>query len=112
MLISVNADPLEPTIYFTYLGCTVAYNNSNWDYLYHNLRKAQSQWGVVEKVVTKTGSTVRAWGVIYKSVVCTVLLYGGKIWVVTWSMLKLLEGFHNWASISIVGNTSRITTFR
>ena len=45
---------------------------------------------MVSKVVTKTGSTVQARGMIYKAVVQTVLIYGSKSWVVTGAMLKVL----------------------
>ena len=40
-------------------------------------------------VVTKTGATVRAQGMLYKSVVQSVLLYGSVIWLMTGGMLKL-----------------------
>ena len=33
---------------------------------------------------------VRAWEMLYKAVVQTVLLYGREIWVVTGEMLKVL----------------------
>ena len=39
-------------------------------------------------------STVRAWAMMYKAVVQTVLIYGSGSWVVTDVILKLLEGFH------------------
>ena len=42
-------------------------------------------------------------GVVYKSYVCTLLLYGSESWVVIGAMLKVLEGFHNWEFRRIVG---------
>ena len=36
----MNAEPLETAADFTYLGRTVAYNNSDWAALYQKLWKA------------------------------------------------------------------------
>ena len=69
-------DPLEPLDTFLYLGCTIAYNNSNLVALYQNLGKTMRQWGMVLKVLEKTGSAVRARETMYKSVVQTVIFYG------------------------------------
>ena len=112
MSIGVNSEPLEPATAFPYLGRTVAYNNSNWAALYHNLWKARRRWGVVGKVVTKTGATVRAQGILYKSIIQSVLLYGSNRWVVMGSMLKLLEVFHHWPVSRISGMTARRTIIR
>ena len=60
MSISVKSEPLKPAAAFPYLGSTVTYNNSDWAELHKNLRKAWRRWGVVGKVVTKTGATIRA----------------------------------------------------
>ena len=46
-------------------------------------------------------------GMLYKSVVQLVLLYWSESWVVTGSMLKLLEGFHHRVVRSIMGITER-----
>ena len=54
--IRVNLDPLEATTAFPYLGFTFTFNNSNWEALYSNFCKAQSQWGVVEIFLGKRGT--------------------------------------------------------
>ena len=54
-------------------------------------------------VVTNTGATVRARGMLYKVVVKSVLLYGKKSWVVKVDMIKLFERFHNWVARKITG---------
>ena len=107
--ISVNAEPLEPTADLPYLGRTVAFKNSDWAALYHNLRKSRRRWEVAAKVLTRTGVTV--WGrvMLYKAEVKTILLYWSEIWVVTGSMLKVLEGFHHQVAIRIEGKTARCT---
>ena len=42
------------------------------------------------RVLTKTETIVRAWGVMYKAVSQSVMLYVSDIWVVTGEMLKVL----------------------
>ena len=92
-------------MYFPHMGRIVAYNNINWAALYQNIRKAWQRWGMVAKVVTKTGLPVRVKGMLYKATIKLVLLYGIKSWVVTGAMLKLLEGFHHRAYTRITGMT-------
>ena len=72
--ISVNADPLDMAMIFSYLVRTVAYKNSDWAALYQNLQRVRRRWEMVGKVVTNTGSTVQARGMMYKAVVKSVLL--------------------------------------
>ena len=93
--ISVNAEPLEPTTEFPYLDHTVYYNNIDWAALYQNLRKARRWWRMVANVVKKMGEMVRVKGIIYKTFIQTLMLYGSEIWVVTGDMLKVIEGFHH-----------------
>ena len=64
------------------------------------------QWGMVSRVLDKTGGGgVRARKIMYKAVVLTVLLYGRNSWVITWAMMKLLEAFHNWIARRLTGKT-------
>ena len=74
--IKFNLNPLESDAAFNHLGCTIAYNNSNLVALYQNLGKTMRRWGMVLKVLEKTGSAVRARETMYKSVVQTVIFYG------------------------------------
>ena len=67
---------------------------------------------MVEKVATKTISTVRVQGIIYKAVVQTVLIYGIKIWVVIGAIFKVLEGFHHWVARSNTEKSAQCTTGR
>ena len=73
---------------------------------------------MVKNVFTQTVLTVRAWvwaqeqEMIYKVVVQAVLIYGRKIWVVIFEMLKVLKDFHYRMSRQIVGKTNRSTVER
>ena len=49
---------------------------------------------MVPGVLYKAGETVRD-SFFYKSVVQAFLMYRRKIWVITDSMLKVMEGFHH-----------------
>ena len=51
--------------------------------MYGNLSKAQRRRGVVANFMTKTGTTVLEWSMMYKEVVDMVMIYGIKSWVVT-----------------------------
>ena len=73
-LISVKSDPLDTVAAFKYLGCMVAYNNSDWEALYQNLPKARIWWTMVGKVVLKTGAMMRAQGILYEELIQSVLL--------------------------------------
>ena len=55
------------------------------------------------KVLKKAGATVRAQAMMYNTVVCMVLIYRRKSWVVTEMIMKVLEGFHHKLSWRISG---------
>ena len=55
----------------------------------------------------KTGVLVRTQGTMYKAVMQSVFLYKSPSWVVTGSMLKVLEGLHHRVARRIMGMTSR-----
>ena len=91
------------------MGRTVAFNNRDWADLYQNLQKARRWWGVVVNLLMRMEETVRARVILYKAVVQTLLLYGRNIWLVTVSMLKVLEGFHHRVARRISGKTAQDT---
>ena len=60
---------------------------------------------MILRALTKTGETVRARGVMYKTVAQSVLLYVSEIWVVMGEVLKVLEGFYHLTARRIMGTT-------
>ena len=76
-----------------------------WTAVYQNLKKAQRWWGMVARVLAKTGATVQYRGVIYKALDQSVLMYGSESWAVTWAKLTVLEGFHHGAARRITSMT-------
>ena len=105
----MNSDPMDPTASFPYLVRTAAYNKSDWEAMYHTLKKVRRQWRVVAKLLTKAGLKVQARVVVYKEVVHTVFLYGSDICVVMGEVLKVIEGFHHRVARRISGNTVQRT---
>ena len=75
--------------------------------MFVNLRNAQWRWGVVTRVLKKTGATIQAWVMLYTAVVQTVKLYGRESWVVTYDILKVLEGFQHNVAQRIAGISDR-----
>ena len=73
--------------------------------MYLNLRKVRRRWGMIARVMAKTEEMVQARGMMYKTVIHSVLLYVSDIWVMTGEMLKVLEGFHHQAKRRIMGTT-------
>ena len=61
---------------------------------------------MIARVLSKMGATVQARGTMYKVVIQSVLLYVSESWVVTGSMMKVLEGFHHRAARRIIGMTA------
>ena len=103
----INVKTLPSLKELPYLGRTITFNNSNWAAVYLNLRKFWRQWGVIARVLERTGVTVRSWGEIYKEVAQLVLIYGSESWVATGEMLNVLTVFHHWAARRITGMTAR-----
>ena len=60
---------------------------------------------MIARVLANTGATVRSRGMVFKAVAQLVLLYSSEIWVVMWSMIKVLEGFHHRESRQITRMT-------
>ena len=105
---SVDNVELSNVTSFCYLGRPVTYNDSNWAALYKNLRKARTQWTKLARILVRDGATPRISGLFYKAVVQAVLLYGCETWVISPTMLKMLEGFHHRAARRISGKRPRL----
>ena len=54
-------------------------------------------------MIRKTGVTLNSQAMVYKAVVQVVILYGSEIWVVTDTIMVVLEGFRHSIPIRIVG---------
>ena len=79
----INAESLPPSEAIPYLGRIIAFNNSDWAAVYQNLQRARRWQVIIARVMEMTGATVHAWGMMYKAVTQSVLLYGSESRVVT-----------------------------
>ena len=62
---------------------------------------------MIVRVIERTGSTLRDWGEMNKTVAQSVLLYGSDSWVVTGYMLKILKEFNHPEAQRIAGMTEK-----
>ena len=85
----------------------IAFNNSNCEVVYKNLRKYMRRWVMAARVLERMGTTVRVRVEMYRAVAQLVLFYSSKIWVVTRGILKVLEGLHHRAARQITGMTAK-----
>ena len=60
----MDSELLDLVADFLYLVYTVAYNNSYWASLYHNICKAYRRWAMVGKVIFKTGAMMQVLGML------------------------------------------------
>ena len=74
---------MPPSEAFPYLGRKIINNNSDWAAVYQNMSKTRRRWGMIVRVLTNTGETVQAQGIIYKALAQSVILYVSEGWVVT-----------------------------
>ena len=90
-----------------YLYQKTAYNKGDWVAVYQNLQKSRRQWGMIVRMMERTGETVRDRVAIYKAVVQSMFLYISEVWVVTGEMFKVREGFYHWTARGITGMTKK-----
>ena len=107
VLFHINAETVLPPEVFPYLRRTIAYNNIDWGVVYLNLRKARRWWGMVARLLERTGAMVRAQGDLYKVVMQSVMLCGSENWVVIGDILRVLAGLHHWLAWRITGMTEK-----
>jgi len=66
--------------------------------LFTNLRRACHKWDKLSKLLSREGANPRIFGMFYKTVVQTVLLFGFESWTMTDAMWNVLKGFHHRAA--------------
>ena len=83
---------------FRHLGRVESCTDSDWAALYTNLRRARYKWYKLQKILKREGANPRIFGMFYKAVVQTVLLFGCESWTMTDGMWTVLKGFHHRAA--------------
>ena len=69
--------------------------------------KARRSWGRLSRILGREGATARISGMLFKSVVQKILLFGAETWVVTPRMEKALSGFLHGAARRLTGRQAR-----
>jgi hypothetical protein len=84
---TVHGDVLERVEVFKYLGRMLAQDDDDIQAVRAQLRKARAVWA---RQNVAPFAAVR----FYQAIVQAVLLYGSETWVISWTALARLEGFH------------------
>lgn len=92
---------------FRYLGRPLSATDNDWPALYSNLLKARQKWARISRLLAREGASPKVSAMFYKAIVMSVLLYGSETWVITSSMMKTLEGFHNRVARQLTGRRPR-----
>jgi hypothetical protein len=72
-----------------------------------NIRRAQSAWGKLWRILSREGAKPNMMATIYKAVVQAVLRYGAESWVLSLAMEKKLNSFHHCCAPYITGQHIR-----
>jgi hypothetical protein len=99
--------PLDSVCTFKYLGRQISYDDSDWLAVLGNVRKAKAKWAMVSRVLCRQGASPRVSAMFYKAIVQSVLLFGSDSWVLTESMIHLLNAFHHRMARQITGYRAR-----
>jgi Reverse transcriptase (RNA-dependent DNA polymerase) len=95
---TIDGTTIESVGSFRYLGKVETRSDSDWAALYTNLKRARYKWYKLSKLLHREGANSRIFGMFYKAVVQTVLLFGCESWTMTDAMWTVLRGFHHRAA--------------
>jgi hypothetical protein len=92
---TVRGDVLKRMEVFKYLGQMLAQDNDDVRAVQAQLQKARAVWARVGQVLCSQNVAPFAAARFYQAIVQAVLLYNGsETWVISWTALARLEGFH------------------
>ena len=80
---------------FNYLGLVLADSEDDWPALVVNIRKEQTNWDMMSRVLVREGGNTQVSGKFFEALVQVVLIFGSETWVVTPCMGWSLGGFHH-----------------
>jgi hypothetical protein len=91
---TVRGDVLEWVEVYKYLGRMMAQDNDDLQAIRAQLWKARSTWAWVGQVLRSKNTSPFVATQFYQAIIQPILLYGSKTWVISWTTLAWLEGFH------------------
>ncbi len=89
-----NGEVLEWVEDFKYLGRLLAQDDDDIQAIHAQLQKARATWAQVGQVLRSKNAIPHVAVTFYKAIVQAILLYGCEAWVLSWTALARLEGFH------------------
>ena len=79
-------EQLETFTSFKYLGRVLIVGDGNWKTMAGNLRKARKIWTRITRILGREGVDPRIYGLFFKAIVQSVLIFGSYMWVLTYRM--------------------------
>jgi hypothetical protein len=103
----VCGDVLQWVEVYKYLGRMMVQDDDNIQAIHAQLWKAPSTWARVGQVLCSKNTSPFVATQFYQAIIQAILLYESKTWVISWTALAWLEGFHIHAAYQIAHRTSR-----
>jgi hypothetical protein len=91
---SVRGNVLERVEVFKYLGCLMSQNDDDIQAIRTQIRKARSSWARIGQVLRSENVSPSVAARFYQAIIQAILLYGSELWVISWTAMARLEGFH------------------
>jgi hypothetical protein len=90
----VRGNVLEQVEVFKYLGHLISQDDDNIQAIRAQIRKARSSWARIGQVLWSKNVSPFVAARFYQAIIQAILLYGSESWVISWTAMARLEGFH------------------
>jgi hypothetical protein len=90
----VQGNVLEQVEVFKYLGRLMSQDDDDIQAIRTQIRKACSTWARIGQVLWSKNVSPFVAARFYQAIIQAILLYGSKLWVISWTAMARLEGFH------------------
>jgi hypothetical protein len=90
----VQGNVLEQVEVFKYLGRLMSQDDDDIQAIRAQIRKARSTWAHIGQVLRSENVLPFVAARFYQAIIQAILLYGSKLWVISWTAMARLEGFH------------------
>ncbi len=90
----VRGNVLEQVEVIKYLGRLMSQDDNDIQVIRAQIRKARSSWAHVGQVLRSKNVSPFVAARFYQAIIQAILLYGSESWVISWTAMARLEGFH------------------
>jgi hypothetical protein len=91
---SMRSNILERVKVFKYLGCLMSQDDDDFQAIRAQIQKARSSCARIGQVLQSENISPFVAARFYQAIIQAILLYGSKSWVISWTAMARLEGFH------------------